>query len=1203
MGHSNFVQSDFRGGEWSPFSQGRIDDPLYKTALNICRNGYPIEEGAWVRRSGSRFCNTTRNGGVGRLIKFDFEQKAPYQMEFTDGHMRLWTSAVQSSILANELPLDMVLATTNDDQDILAISSANPAVVQTKTAHGWATGDQTLFLFDRSVAPAFCPLLQHRVLKITVTDGTHYSLSDALTGTPIDGSALGWAAPVANTVIAVRINDMATPYAAADLTLLRSVQAEKECIFLHGSYQPELLSVVALPTASSFATFKLAKQAFTDGPYLDAPTDGSILQPTVAPLSGQLPSSGNWSAIAWSADLSLFCTVLYGTAIAATSPDGITWTQRTLPIAAKWTAIAWKDTVTKLFCAVAEGGTIAATSPDGINWTQRTLPVSSYWSSISWNGTVFCAVSKAAEPTSFTAGTHNYGSSIAATSTDGITWTQRALPIAAQWSGITWSAGLSLFCAVANHNSYTAVLLASVTINPCNIAATSADGITWTQRTLPTSSFWNAVAWNGTVFSAIAYNSNAAATSTDGITWVARTLPSTAYWDSIAWNVGEALFMATSKNIPSIYATSPDGITWTQHTTPGLLSIAAVTSNGTIFCLVPSGSNKSLIDTGGVAGILNLSASTIVSINNGKGFIGTDVGRAIRLRSEPLPYFTGTAYVVGNSVVYNDVYYTNIQNGTNKQPDVYPTYWQINVSAATWTWGTISVVTDASNISVVLNGPDLLYSATQISNWRLAVYSDTTGYPTCGLYYEGRLWLAGAIPNRIDGSKSNDLFNMAPTDQNGTVADNNGLSYTFNSTDVNPIFWLIGTQSGIIAGTQGGEWEIRSTVNSLPITPTNIQAHLATKYGCANVEPEHTELTISFVHRFQRKVLEYFPDVFSGRYTAPNLSKNAKHLTQSDIQEIRYQKELAPILWARMGDGSLIGATYKRTSMFSTQGPEFCGWHRHDLGSGRTVHSISVGPSVDDNLDTLSMVTLGADGVYHVELFEDMFDTAANLKSAFMLDNAIVPSGAVITGTMSAGATITFYGLWHLNGKAVSVSCGGIDCGDATVSNGAITVPVDVSSSAWFTTAYLASISSLTAYGEMTCPVKANDGIIYYVPAVVGFNFTSQGQTLRPDMIDQVRSSLGPGSAKPSRIFRYGAMLSGAGVLGVSFGTDFVNMHQAQFRTPGGRAFTSPQLYSGVYADTLKDDYSFDSMIAWQITRPYPCSIQYVTGFMDTVEV
>ena len=97
----------------------------------------------------------------------------------------------------------------------------------------------------------------------------------------------------------------------------------------------------------------------------------------------------NWTAVAFSPTLGTgqgrYCAV--GTNVCATSDNGgQTWTARTIPAYA-WQAIAWNGTV---FCAVPNGSNQAATSSDGITWTQRTLPSSAYrWSSIAWNGAVF----------------------------------------------------------------------------------------------------------------------------------------------------------------------------------------------------------------------------------------------------------------------------------------------------------------------------------------------------------------------------------------------------------------------------------------------------------------------------------------------------------------------------------------------------------------------------------------------------------------------------------------------------------------------------------------------------------------------------------------------------------------------------------------------------------------------------------------------
>src|SRR5882757_7945649 len=116
--NTNFTQSSFLGGEWSKFAQGRIELPAYKTALNVCRNGVPMEEGAWVRRSGTHFASATLNGVAGRVIPFAFEHAQPYMLEFTNAKMRMYAVAAQTSGLTTALPAEYRLVTTNDNQQV-----------------------------------------------------------------------------------------------------------------------------------------------------------------------------------------------------------------------------------------------------------------------------------------------------------------------------------------------------------------------------------------------------------------------------------------------------------------------------------------------------------------------------------------------------------------------------------------------------------------------------------------------------------------------------------------------------------------------------------------------------------------------------------------------------------------------------------------------------------------------------------------------------------------------------------------------------------------------------------------------------------------------------------------------------------------------------------------------------------------------------
>ncbi|MBX3022053.1 MAG: hypothetical protein KF799_10285 [Bdellovibrionales bacterium] len=76
-----------------------------------------------------------------------------------------------------------------------------------------------------------------------------------------------------------------------------------------------------------------------------------------------------------------FCVIeTSGSYVPAVSADGISWTSGTLS-AASWRGVAWNGTT---YCAVASGGTAAATSTNGTSWTARTLPSSASWTAIAW---------------------------------------------------------------------------------------------------------------------------------------------------------------------------------------------------------------------------------------------------------------------------------------------------------------------------------------------------------------------------------------------------------------------------------------------------------------------------------------------------------------------------------------------------------------------------------------------------------------------------------------------------------------------------------------------------------------------------------------------------------------------------------------------------------------------------------------------------
>ena len=151
-----------------------MDLPSYKISMNVCLNGIPMEPGVWQRRPGTRHVAPARGGKTGKLIKFALAQTGnfAYQMEFTDGFLRFTTGPS--------------LVMTNDQQAVVAISTANPAVVHTVFAHGWSNSDCIAF----NSLGANNPALQNRQFVIGVVDATHFTIADAITGANIDGSTL-----------------------------------------------------------------------------------------------------------------------------------------------------------------------------------------------------------------------------------------------------------------------------------------------------------------------------------------------------------------------------------------------------------------------------------------------------------------------------------------------------------------------------------------------------------------------------------------------------------------------------------------------------------------------------------------------------------------------------------------------------------------------------------------------------------------------------------------------------------------------------------------------------------------------------------------------------------------------------------------------------------------------------------------------------
>ena len=702
------------------------------------------------------------------------------------------------------------------------------------------------------------------------------------------------------------------------------------------------------------------------------------------------------------------------------------------------------------------------------------------------------------------------------------------------------------------------------------------------------------------------------------------------YFDPIPNTTATVHYSGGGATIPNTFSVSISAQTWTTTSPVNTGDLWLATDGAAIYVagqptinvapplVAAAGDGVNWI--GPLAGGAAVNYGQPAYLNGLTGFQASDIGRMLRIYLQPPDYSSASSYTAGNVVTYNGLQYTALNptgggSFSGVEPDSDLSLWSVNTSSAGWIWVIVTAIVSAGEVTVILGadqtipGPGLYATGEIFNTVQIGLYSDTTGWPTCGAYYQGRLWLGGVIPNRFDASVSDDIFTFSPTQPDGTVADNNAVSEVLNASGQNVALWMEPDHQGMIVGTQEGEWLIQASQLNDPITPTSIQSYRATKYGVSAARPARTGLTMTFVQKFKRKLLEYFPDVFTGRFLAPNLSEAAPDLTITNILEIGYQDELAPVVWGRTGSGSLIGATYKRESLMSSTPPKFVGWHNHALGSGYPVTGLAVGPSVDGTLDTVCMVTQNG-SVYNVETLTDILDPNLPITGAWFVDCAVVPGANGARGgtlqTVGGVSTLTLYGLWHLNGSKVSAWVGAVDLGDYTVASGSIAIPLSVSPNALMNAAALRALNG-GSYGQLATVIDDLDhpGVTLTIPAVVGFTYSSQGQILRALPQQEAKTQTGPALGMTRRTHMYSFLLQGT--QGLSVGTKFDSSMvtvplNANTKDNSGTALPLNQLKSGVVWGTLNDGYGFDSMLARQVTRPYPATVCMAGAFQNIQE-
>ena len=505
-------------------------------------------------------------------------------------------------------------------------------------------------------------------------------------------------------------------------------------------------------------------------------------------------------------------------------------------------------------------------------------------------------------------------------------------------------------------------------------------------------------------------------------------------------------------------------------------------------------------------GTVTLTASAVTGINNNTGFAATDVGRLVRLQEGAV-------------------------------------------------WGYCEILTFSSTVAVTAAILSTLTNTNAKTNWRLGVWSDTTGYPATGTFYENRFFLAGAAvyPQRLDGSKTGIYTNFSPSATDGTVANDNAVAFTLNADDVNAVKWLVANEKGLLAGTSRGEWQVKASSLNEGITPTNISAKPSSRHGSADAAPVSSGRAVLFVQRAGRKLRELAYVFEVDGFRAPDMSLLAEHITRPSVDELAYQEQPQNILWGVRSDGVLLGFTYERDQNVTA-------WHRHELGGQSdadgllipVIESIAVIPAPDGTRDELYLVVkryINGGTKRYIEYMSKIWEMEDEQEDAFHVDCGWTQ--------VDSPAAATIDSLWHLEGETLTPYVDGMQHTAVTVTNGKVTL-------------------------------NGN-----YSIKTLGYTYNSDGQTM------PLEGGAQDGSAqtKIKRIHRIGLWL--VDTLGLKVGPDADNLTEIIVRAWGDTFGVATPLYTGAVRERFEGDYDKLGQVYWRSDGPFPATVAALAAQFD----
>lgn len=290
------------------------------------------------------------------------------------------------------------------------------------------------------------------------------------------------------------------------------------------------------------------------------------------------------------------------------------------------------------------------------------------------------------------------------------------------------------------------------------------------------------------------------------------------------------------------------------------------------------------------------------------------------------------------------------------------------------------------------------------------VWSTTRGWPNCGVFHEGRLWLGGSEsrPSTVWGSRVALFFDFDP----GTLLDDDAIDASLDTGQFNKIINLYSGRTLQIM-TTGGEHAVLQQLNE-PITPSNFNAKKQTSIGSReNVRLAEVEGIVLFVQREGESVQGMVYDDTQQAFTNKLVSLISSHLIITPV-DFALRKATSTsdgnYLLIVNSDGTLtVGCLHIAQNIAALTPQETDGLFK------------ACGVDNDEMWFVVER-TINSATVRYIERFNFDYTTDAAMRST--------------TGV----PTDTFSGFDHLEGEEVKVVIDGDDVITTAVASGAIAI-------------------------------------------------------------------------------------------------------------------------------------------------------------------